>query len=455
MTDFRFIKVYGTMEKVIPQLDVMLEELFALHRFGIKPGLKRTLELCRLCGHPERRLKVIHVAGTNGKGTVCSVLAAAYSAAGYRVGLYTSPHIHRFNERLRIDGQEITDTELLAYCHRLMPFIREAGATFFEATTVLAFLWFAEQNIEIAIIETGLGGRFDATNILPTTSVLQSIITSIDLDHEEYLGTNLEVICREKAGIIKTGVPVLIAEQRPELRTIVQEVADAVAAPLTVVNNTEEILRVRYIPDCTMQIALPPAPPLELPDLWWRVKLCGEHQARNIATAYKAVQQLQEQFPVHDEQFFAGLTDLQRYSGLHARITCLRAEPPLIIDVGHNPAGLIALRNTLDKCGYTGIQWTCIFTAMMDKNIQQMLEILAPVVDTMFVPPLTIPRAAEPEFVAGLARQCGIQAAAVPDVATACDRVVVVNKPTFIVGSFYLIDEALPYLRSIGLAEPV
>lgn len=443
------------MEKVIPQLDVILEELFALHRFGIKPGLERTLELCRLCGHPEQRLKVIHVAGTNGKGTVCSVLAAAYSAAGYRVGLYTSPHSHRFNERLRIDGREITDTELLASCRRLMPFVRETGATFFEATTVLAFLWFAGQNAEICIIETGLGGRFDSTNILPTTSVLQSIITSIDLDHEEYLGTNLETICREKAGIIKPNVPVFIAEQRPELIKIVQEVADAVTAPLTVVNDTEKILQVRYFPDCTMQIALPPEPPLEAPDLWRRVKLCGEHQARNIATAYTAVQQLQGQFPVHNEQFFEGLTGLQRYSGLRARITCLRTEPPLIIDVGHNPAGLFALRHTLDKCGYKGIQWTCIFTAMMDKNIQQMLEILAPVVDTMFVPPLEIPRAAEPEVVVGLAKQCGIQAAAVPDVATACDQVNMVNRPTIIVGSFYLVDEALQYLRAIGLAELV
>lgn len=326
-----------------------------------------------------------------------------------------------------------------------MPSVRAIGATFFEATTVLAFCWFAEQTVDISIIETGLGGRFDATNVLPPPSVLCSVITSIDLDHEEYLGSTVEQICREKAGIIKHGVPVVVAEERTALVKIIQQVAELHSAPCIVVGKTEELFKARYHRDCTMQVSLNK----NEPEQWFSVPLSGEHQVRNLSTAYTVLEQGAGRFPVHNAQFFAGLADLEGLSGLRARITRLRAEPPVIVDVGHNPAGLRALLATLELCGYSTTQWTCIFTAMHDKNLVQMIEILAPIVQHLIIPKLSIPRATDPEQLSQLAMERGINVSTAVSVAHACSSALAENAPLLIVGSFYLVDEALLYLESL------
>ncbi|MBI3259291.1 MAG: bifunctional folylpolyglutamate synthase/dihydrofolate synthase, partial [Ignavibacteriae bacterium] len=201
----------------VNQTDIseILTRLFSLHRFGIKPGLERTLSLLELLENPHTKFPSIHVAGTNGKGSTSSMLAAILTAAGYKTGLYTSPHIREFNERIRINGVPISDVDIARFAVPLLDESEKASTTFFEITTVMAFAYFAEQKVDIAIIETGLGGRLDSTNvILPEVS----IITSIDLDHTQYLGLTLESITGEKAAIIKPETPVVIAEPRTTLR---------------------------------------------------------------------------------------------------------------------------------------------------------------------------------------------------------------------------------------------
>ena len=203
-------------------LKPLLDELFSMTVIGIKPGLERIEALCASLDNPQSRYPVVHVAGTNGKGSTSAMLASILQAAGYKTGLYTSPHIQRFNERVRINGVMIPDEDLVRLARPLIDAAKPVEGSFFEVTTALAFQWFAEKRVDIAIIETGLGGRLDATNIVQP---LVSVITSIDIDHTEYLGTTLESIAREKAGIIKGAAPCIIGETLAELRLVFDSVA--------------------------------------------------------------------------------------------------------------------------------------------------------------------------------------------------------------------------------------
>ncbi|MDX9791266.1 MAG: Mur ligase family protein, partial [Candidatus Kapabacteria bacterium] len=197
------------MKSDIISKENILKELFSKHRLGIKPGLERTLILSDSVGNPHDKFKSIHVAGTNGKGSVCSTLSSVFTEAGFKTGLYTSPHLIDFNERIKIDGNCINDEKIIEYYNRLKISGDKINATFFEITTVMAFMYFAESNVDIAVIETGMGGRFDSTNIILP---ILSIITKIDFDHSEFLGDSLEQISYEKAGIIKQDVPCVISK---------------------------------------------------------------------------------------------------------------------------------------------------------------------------------------------------------------------------------------------------
>ncbi len=195
-----------------------LSFLYSLQYRGMKLGLRNVRTLVRAAGNPERGFSSIHIAGTNGKGSTSSFIASCFMSAGYRTGLYTSPHLERFNERIRIDGRQIPDAEIVRITKMLRPAIQKTKATFFEATTAIAFCWFAEQGVDVAVIETGLGGRLDATNVVRP---MISVITNVALDHQEYLGNTLRKIAREKGGIIKPRTPVVTAsEDRNVLRVL-------------------------------------------------------------------------------------------------------------------------------------------------------------------------------------------------------------------------------------------
>ncbi len=456
-----------TPNKPLPSVEHLLEELFALHRFGITPGLERTKALCAALGYPERAFPSIHVAGTNGKGTVSSVLASALTEAGYKVGLYTSPHVQRFNERMRVGGVCISDADLLRLAEGMIKQVRELGATFFEATTALAFAYFAEQKVDIAIVETGLGGRLDSTNVLRPDELLMSVITSIDLDHQAYLGDTLAAIASEKIGIIKPHTPVLVAEPRPSLRLAFMEASVEYQAPIAFLDDAYRVVVESFNADFSMNLTLTTPKqrdserrPLPVP---LHVPLCGDHQARNVLTAFAVLEQLQKRFPTSNEAVQRGLTNLKRNSGLAARIELLQAPskqassasaPPVVLDVAHNPAGMQALVQTLAQCGYAKTRWNVVFGAMEDKDISEMLATLAPITEQLYAPSLFVSRARTGENVAAEARRSGIQAEQFGTMADACNAVMAKSKPTLIVGSFYVADEALQWWNS-RIAEGV
>lgn len=316
--------------------------LFALQKFGMKFGLRNIRALLRESGDPHRTFPSVHVAGTNGKGSTASMIAAILTAAGYRVGLYTSPHLVRFNERIRISGREIADRDVVRLVRLLRPAIDRHRATFFEATTAMAFRYFSEQKVDIAVIETGLGGRLDSTNVI---TPLVSVITSIGLDHREQLGETLLEIAGEKAGIIKRGVPAVLGPVRPPVQRLFRRTARQRNAPL--------LLAERFRLGRGME-----------------PELSGRHQRSNAKCAVAAVTLLPDRFIIGDEAVRRGLADTSELSGLRARLERLSDEPRIIIDVAHNPDGISPLVRSLRNAP---APVTIVFGAMRDKDVRGML----------------------------------------------------------------------------------
>lgn len=414
----------------------LLDELFAMTFHGIKPGLERTEALCDTVGNPQWTYPVIHVAGTNGKGSTCAMLAAILQKAGLRVGLYTSPHIRRFNERIRVNGTMIPDEDIARLARPLMDAAAPIGGTFFEVTTAMAFAWLAERNVDIAVIETGLGGRLDSTNVV---SPFVSIITSIDMDHMEYLGDSLEKIAREKAGIIKSHAPAIVGEQRRSLRHVFEERAHAVHAPLTFAHDVVSVEVDKCHPDLSMTVNV-------IDDQYRHVlttDLCGAHQAQNIATVMAALPAIRQLVDVSDAHVTAGLRSVRATTGLEGRIQLLRATPPLVLDVSHNPAGIAALIDTLRQCGYGDTRWNVIFGAMSDKDVRGMLQQLAPVAETLHCCSINYKRAMHADELARIATEIGI-ADVIPHASVReAIRHVADTTPCLIAGSFYLAEEWL------------
>lgn len=425
-------------------IESVLHHLYSLHRFGIKPGLERTLELLDTVGNPHRTLKTIHVAGTNGKGSVCSLLSSVLQEAGYKVGLYTSPHIKRFNERIRINGQEISDENVVELANELLPKADAISATYFEVVTALAFMYYNRNNVDCAIIETGMGGRFDSTNVLQP---LLSIITSIDVDHQEFLGTSLREIAFEKAGIIKPNIPVIIGEPRIELRTVFQHAADIQQSPVVFLEDILSNVRFNFTSNLSMNCQL-----TFKDDTYFSVDspLVGEHQVRNIAMVVEATKQLQSILPVSKTDITDGIIKVRQNSGLQGRIQLVKSNPPIVMDVGHNVACLTMLTNTL-QAAYPEQKWNIVFGVMEDKNYREMLSILAPICNTMYVGTANNPRALPSQAIYDIARSLNINSI---DAIRIHDAVVIAvqsNQPVLIVGSFYIAEEAADTLLNMGI----
>jgi len=425
-------------------IDSVLQYLYSLHRFGIKPGLERTLELLAAVGNPHLSLKVIHVAGTNGKGSVCSMIASILMEAGYKVGLYTSPHIKRFNERIRINGIEIPDNEVLEIVRRLIPHAEWTSATYFEVVTVLSFLYFEKIGVDCAVIETGMGGRFDSTNVV---TPLLSIITSIDLDHQEFLGTTLREIAFEKAGIIKPNVPVIIGEPRVDLSTLFKNYAEQLHSPHIIINDQCTITDERYNSNLTMNCSITfndsSVYKIESP-------LIGKHQLRNIEMSINAVKLLHNILPTSPESIELGVKNVQTNTGLKGRIQLIQQYPLIVMDVGHNVACLHRLTETLQMC-YPAQLWNIVFGVMEDKNYREMLEVIKPICQNLFVGTANNPRALPSNAIYEIARSININAIDAIRIQDAIKVAVQSNNPLLIVGSFYIADEAIDAMLEYGI----
>ena len=326
--------------------------LYGLRLFGANLGLENTRKLAALTGNPQDQLRFIHVAGTNGKGSTCAMLESIYRAAGLKVGLYTSPHLISFRERIQVNRALVPESDVVRLVqqqqHLLAEFHGEAHPTFFEVVTVVALQYFAEQNCELVIWETGLGGRLDATNIV---TPLASVITNIEYDHQQWLGDTIEKIAAEKAGIIKPGVPLITAATQGRGLEVITETAQTQAAPLIIVQSKPSAL--------LDSIALP---------------LLGDYQRINAATALSVVNALQNVIPISEAALREGLENV-RWPGRMQRIV-LPSGPRILLDGAHNAAGAALLGAELRRLIPAG-KPTIIFGVLQDKDWAAMASALA------------------------------------------------------------------------------
>lgn len=333
-----------------------------------RPGLDRIKALLEVMGHPHRGRRYIHVAGTNGKGSTASMIAAIATAAGLRTGLHTSPHLFHVTERMRVDGRAVSREWLGLVLDRYREAIEEIQPSYFEVTVALSLLHFAESKVDIAVLEVGMGGRLDATNVI--TPEL-AVITDVGLDHVEHLGDTIEAIAGEKAGIIKDGVPVVTGCVPEAVRVIRQEAASRRSAFHSVLDETALESETSDIRGSNITLRTP----VRLyHDLF--IGLPGGHQIRNARTAIRAAELTLEEVRKDHRPIFEGLRHVREMSGLRGRLEVIRHEPLMLADVGHNVDGLASALEYLREAGRLGGTLVVLFGVMRDKHVEEMARLL-------------------------------------------------------------------------------
>lgn len=415
-----------------------LDYIHAINWTFCKPGLERISELCDKLGHPERDMKFIHVAGTNGKGSFCTMLSSILTEAGYRVGLYTSPHMVRFNERMRINGEPIADEVLAEITTHVKPIADSMTdrPTEFELVTAIAFLYFKEMGCDMVVLETGLGGRLDATNVIPAP--LASVITGIDLDHTAILGDTYAVIAGEKAGIIKPFSPVVVGDCNDEaldaiLKKAVETDSKVYRADLSLLSD------LRYSLDGTTFNYR------ENSDLY--LSLAGIYQPRNCATVLECVEALRTGgLSISDEAVRAGLRKA-RWIG---RFEVLSREPLVIYDGGHNPQGVSACVESIKAILPEGrLQVLC--GILRDKDYDHMVNALGEIADGVVTLTIDSPRALPAEELAAVLSSHGIEAEASTDsisaAKTAFRKAQEKGIPLLMIGSLYMYSQIIETIK--------
>ncbi len=412
-----------------------LDYLFARTTGGFKFGLERTYALLERLGNPQSRYPSIHVAGTNGKGSSVATMAALLAARGHRVATYTSPHLVDFRERMLVGGRPIPSDDVVAFVTRHLPIVESIGASFFEATTAMAFDYFARAGAEVAVIEAGLGGRLDSTNVL---TPLVAGVTSIGLDHTEYLGATVEDIAREKAGIFKAGRPAVIGERNPHIRTLLAEQARAAgASTVRIVADEVTLHRVSVEDDGTTC------------DLEWRgqratlrTPLAGEHQALNLAFSLVTLDAAGPAYGVALSDAASHLDDVYM-PGRFEHIG------QFIFDVAHNPAGSNVLAQTIGAVAPPQ-PVAVVLCVLRDKDWRDMIRVLSNV-SSHFVltnaPTAPTSRAWDIDEVAAFVRELGLRADVHPDLGQALDTARAAAPTVLVTGSFHTVGDAMTLLR--------
>ena len=401
-----------------------IEFLYSLCWFGAELGLEKTFKLAELSGNPQNELRFIHVAGTNGKGSTCAMLESIYRAAGLRVGLYTSPHLVSFRERIQVNRELVGESDVARLVNEIQPllkiFSQEHQPTFFEVVTVMALRYFAGQKCDLVIWETGLGGRLDATNIIMP---LASVITNVDFDHQQWLGDRLEKIAAEKAGIIKAGVPVITTATQSEVLEVIKQTAREKNAPLNIVKM-----------ECL---------PRELEDL----PLLGVHQRANAVLALNTVKVLQNKIPASDAAICAGLQTVRWLGRL--QLVERGSGQIILLDGAHNIASAESLKAALQE-NFPRSDVALILGILRDKDWPRMCEILAPVAKKIFTVPVSSERTASPaELAEACQRENAAEIVVCSSLADALEKTAT-EKFLIITGSLYLVGEAMELL---GLGE--
>ena len=436
-------------------LDFMFAQLPMYHRIGAaayKADLQPTLDLMEALGHPETKFRSIHVAGTNGKGSVSHMLASILQEAGYKVGLYTSPHLVDFRERIRINGEMIPEAEVVDFIAHHSSLITEKRLSFFEMTVGMTFDYFAREQVDIAVIEVGMGGRLDSTNVmLPFNSspklgegdrpkggggVCLSVITNIGLDHTQFLGDTLEKIAHEKAGIIKEGVPVVVGETQPETAPVFRAVASEHHAPITFADSHYHVDRIE---DYTEE-------------------LTGEYQKKNIATVLEVVHVLQGCSPklgelsakLTEECVRRGLARVVTNTHLHGRWQTIGHNPLTICETAHNEPGIRAMLGKLTTMSFSHLH--LVYGCVNDKDYRHILSFLHSSLIThhssltwYFSQP-SVPRGLPVADLQAAARELGIDGDAYPNVKDAIAAARAAADPhdlVLVTGSIFLVADAL------------
>ena len=350
-------------------LNWMFSQLPMYQRQGktaFKKDLSNTLKLAEHLNSPENKFKSVHVAGTNGKGSTSHILASVLQEAGYKVGLYTSPHLKDFRERIKINGQEVSKHFVIGFIKRNKSFFEANKLSFFEMTVGMAFDYFAKENVDIAVVEVGLGGRLDSTNIV-TPEV--SVITNIGLDHTQFLGDTLEAIAFEKGGIIKPNIPVVIGETQKETAPVFKSLAKSCDSEILF---ADQLVSEVYTSD-----------------------LIGSYQSKNIKTVVETVKQLQEKgFKISNKNLKQGLLKVVKNTGLLGRWQVLNERPKVVCDTGHNREGLIYVMQQLSNETFESLH--IVFGVVNDKDLSSIVDLLPKKATYYFCKP-NIPRGLDTE----------------------------------------------------------
>jgi dihydrofolate synthase/folylpolyglutamate synthase len=410
---------------------------------GYKEGLENTLALDEHFGHPHKNFRSIHIAGTNGKGSCAHTIAAILQQCGYRVGLYTSPHLVDFRERIRINGQPIPENYVVDFVENERNFFEPLQPTFFELTTAMAFKYFSEMQVDVAVIEVGLGGRLDCTNII--TPIL-SVITNISLDHTQLLGDSLEQIAMEKAGIIKSGVPVVIGEALKETRPVFEAMAEENKAPIIFAEDRPEVLHAE----------------LQLSEMVYETRsygtitgeLCGRYQAKNANTILWVIRKLEDfgymyrftddsKSPVKGLEVKAGFKNVCATTGLMGRWQVVSESPTVVCDTGHNPAGWEYLSRQLNEVECKNMY--IVFGVVEDRDVDGIMALL-PKRASYFFTKASNKRALSERVLQMMGQQLGLSGNVYPSVAEAFSAAKIIAKEgdfVFIGGSSYVVADFL------------
>ena len=423
-------------------LDYLFNALPSFQQVGAsayKPGLERISEFCRKLSNPQRSYFVIHIAGTNGKGSVANMLASVLQQAGYQVGLYTSPHLTDFRERIRVNGEMISKQKIVNFISKHRKEMEEAELSFFEMTTALAFDYFAQSDVEVAVIETGLGGRLDATNIvIPAVS----IITNVGLEHTDLLGDSLPKIAREKGGIIKKSIPVIVGERNSAYNLVLEDIAADKHSAITYA--PEEFVCTKQYNEAEYQV-FDMIRTRDNQQYTLRLPLLGEYQRQNLTTVCAVADFLHENTPlsISRRAFVEGLRECTSITGFRGRWDVISTTPLTICDTAHNAHGLERVASQLSKVECDKL--LCVMGFCEDKDIKSILALMPTTAHYIFTR-ANSRRAAKTETLAALATELNLDFECCDDLKSAVELAkskMGANDALYIGGSTFVVAEVL------------
>lgn len=428
------------MKSYSETLEYLFSQLPMYQRSGpaaYKNTLGNTLALDEMYGHPHRSFKSIHVAGTNGKGSVSHMLASVLQEAGYKVGLYTSPHLIDFRERIRVNGEVIPEAEVIEFVSDFEEQNKKQGLepSFFEITVAMAFWYFKQAKVDVAVVEVGLGGRLDSTNIIQPEL---SLITNISLDHTALLGNTIPEIAGEKAGIIKQAVPVVVSERNEQYNAVFQQKADELGAELNFADELYESSYSLFLPEGKQVLNLHKNGELRFENL--KTDLLGTYQRKNIAGVLTAIDLLNERgWQIDEEALYRGIEHVKSNTGLRGRWEIAGANPTIICDTGHNEAGVQLLVEQIRQLAWKKLY--LVWGMVNDKSIDGVLSLLPKEAHYVFCQ-ASIPRAMDATLLAQKAAEHRLEGEVEPSVKRAVAKILEQANPhdlVFVGGSTFVV----------------